>query len=36
MVIVLLILLFLSRPTQALLGLAITACGFPLYSLARR
>jgi APA family basic amino acid/polyamine antiporter len=36
MVIALLFLLLVSRPTQALLGLAITACGLPLYSLARR
>jgi basic amino acid/polyamine antiporter, APA family len=36
MVVALLALLLISRPTQALLGLAITACGLPLYSFARR
>ena len=36
MVLVLLALLLLSRPAQALGGLAVTACGLPLYALTRR
>jgi APA family basic amino acid/polyamine antiporter len=36
MVVTLLVLLLVSRPTQALLGVAITAAGWPLYALSQR